>query len=100
MTDLIETVAKAICRTVPGTGNVDEHFIEKMYPRTRSMWLDIARAAITAMREPTEAMIDAGLDEDGGGHDDPANRAIQARAFTAMIDAALAPAPPEAKVQP
>ena len=29
-------------------------------------WIDLARAAIRAMREPTEGMIEAGYDEDGG----------------------------------
>jgi hypothetical protein len=44
-----------------------------------------ARAAIEAMREPTEAMVDAGAVAEGDG-----NLAVQARSlWDAMIDAAL-----------
>jgi len=45
----------------------------------------LARAAIEAMREPTEAMVDAGY-EAGGYTPDPSN--IEG-AWRAMIDAAL-----------
>lgn len=35
-------------------------------PRSHPIILNEARAAIRAMREPTEEMIEAGFDEDGG----------------------------------
>lgn len=57
------------------------------------IWPDLMRAAIEALREPTEAMVDAGAecpiaDEDQG------NLAGEARTiFAAMIDAALSEKP-------
>lgn len=45
-------------------------------------WLGLARAAIEAMREPTDAMVDAGVDHIGEGH-------YNGWAYTAMIDAAI-----------
>ena len=56
--------------------------------------LDIARAAIAAMREPTEAMCDAAHSAELAATDQPALslhdlRRKAARKFTAMIDEAL-----------
>lgn len=59
MTDMIERVARAICRA--GGKDPDETMIELGGVRT-PMWdafVPIARAAIEAMREPTEAMVAA-----------------------------------------
>lgn len=83
-TDMIERVAQAIARTVltsrPGPA-----------PTTDEFHRALARSAITAMRDPTEAMVDAGsaalegcLMPDCGGQD-------AEWAYTAMIDAALTP---------
>lgn len=55
MSEMIERVAKAICGSCPGTGDVNEHFSGE-YSLTKSMWLSMSRAAIEAMREPTKAM--------------------------------------------
>lgn len=72
MNKMIERVARAICATMSGTG--DDHQWE--------MFVDEARAAIEAMREPTQAMRDAmndDIDWDGDA----------VRAYVAGIDAAL-----------
>lgn len=58
---------------------------------SRAKYMGDARAAIAAMREPTEAMIVQGADGGGGEH---------ITAWRAMIDAALqtkmaVPSPPE-----
>lgn len=81
MTDMIERVARALhdadWRTQYGTTHIDGT------PRTwencmeTEWWLNQARTAIEAMREPSEAMIEAGRDE----FDD--------KVWKAMIDAAL-----------
>lgn len=73
MTEMIERVAKAIQSALSeGTPGRDPDRMER-----------IARAAIEAMRDPTEAMIDKGYDHvDYGGTD------IEA-AWKDMIDAAL-----------
>lgn len=69
--------------------------IAKAQTQTESMWqafLPEASAAIEAMREPTEAMVDAGGDEevfaDGAAYMSLGRVAVEA--YQAMIDAALA----------
>ena len=49
MSEMIERVARSICGTMSGAG--DDHQWE--------MFVDEARAAIEAMREPTEAQLEA-----------------------------------------
>lgn len=52
--------------------------------------MDIARIAISAMRQPTDAMIDAGNDVYSMGHpDDRISENGLADAYRAMIDEAL-----------
>lgn len=58
MSEMVERVARAICATIPGTGNVDEHFSPPNRAAAQE-WYKIARAAIEAMREPTPEMYDA-----------------------------------------
>jgi len=65
--DMIERVARAIA--------------EQNHGSTWDEWIDEARAAIEAMREPTEAMINAG---DRTDHDVEATMV-----WRAMIDEAL-----------
>lgn len=85
MTDMVERVALAIKSKVPfGYGMTDAETLE------------YARAAIEAMREPTEAMLDEGhnrmdFDDSLAPDADQYNRSVAglARAITAMIDAAL-----------
>ena len=67
MTDMIERVAKAINDTMLQHGDYKPD--------------ELARAAIAAMREPTEDMVEAGY-SDAMAEDAKAT-------FTAMIDAAL-----------
>lgn len=74
----IEQVARAILSKVP-TG----------YGMTASEAEDYARAAIEAMRKPTEAMKESGetaLSANGIGDIEPDDSEV---CFTAMIDAAL-----------
>jgi len=74
--EMIERVARAICRAEYGPGDAG--------------WanqIPAARAAIEAMREPTEGMLDKGAVAEGDG-----NLAQQAlNIWAAMIDAALSP---------
>lgn len=70
MTTMIERVARAIYVKVPYG-----------YGMTGAETLEYARAAIEAMREPTEAMRDGG---NSLGHDE-----APATYYTAMIDTAL-----------
>ncbi len=51
-----EEVARAISATLPYAGKWEEDGIER-----RAMCLAAARAALSAMRTPTEAMVDAAI---------------------------------------
>ena len=64
-------------------GRTQEAFAEQSED-TRRRWLKFARAAIEAMREPTDAMIDAGAMPDCN---DPHGR--PSTVWGSMIDAAL-----------
>ena len=74
MTDMIERVADAIISQV----------LMLRHDTYHSTFLDSARAAIAAMREPTEKMIDAGSKEQQNILSKPIEGI-----WTAMIDAAL-----------
>ena len=74
MTTMIERVARAIC---DATGEFSWDEEDEI---TRSEFRNEAIAAIEAMREPTEAMIEAGHWHSGSD---------AGPCFTAMIDAAL-----------
>lgn len=77
MSEMVERVARAIQATRGPRENWD-----RVTPATRDLWMADARAAIEAMREPTEAMTDAGwrrIEE----RDDAAEN------WRMMIDAAL-----------
>jgi hypothetical protein len=84
MTDMVERVARAIYED--RNGPRCEPWGTKPKGHKDPYRAD-ARAAIEAMREPTEAMVGSGADHDaeGGGTGNPL--AI----YTAMIDAALSP---------
>ena len=81
---LVERVARALAEA--DTGDVEHGY------------RDLARAAIRAMREPTEGMKVAGEkrldfdDRDSGPHVDEFHRSVCGHVFSAMIDAALAEA--------
>jgi len=68
-----ETMTNHVTRALATLGN--HHQCE---------WRELARAAIAALREPTEAMVEAGLN-----HIDPCRASDLAQAWRAMIDAAL-----------
>ena len=72
--NMLERVARAICAKTSGTDD----------DRQWSMFIDAARAAIAAMREPTGGMNSAGQDCEAGTYEEDIPRI-----YTAMIDAAL-----------
>lgn len=78
---MVERVAQAIMAKVP-----------QGYGMTAEEATGYARVAIEAMREPTEAMVDAGWDKevfaDGAAYTYLGHVAVEA--YQAMIDAALA----------
>ena len=82
--NMVERVARAICennhRAIFGTSVSWEGISAETMEHFRS----VARAALAAMREPTDAMAYAGSETFGGGHED------ETRCYQAMIDAALA----------
>jgi len=85
MSDMIERVARALCwnngmNPDLTLGGDDENFLWHEY-------VSGTRAAIAAMREPTEIMILAGVHHENMGN--------MAGRWQAMIDAALAEETPE-----
>lgn len=82
--DMVEGVARAAYDANSNVPTTDGQWMLDREP-----WLKIARAAITAMREPTDAMVQAAYDANGyeGGTNWTESRKLD---FTAMIDAALA----------
>lgn len=98
MSKMVERVARAIyakrpdCLGKPWPIETDEQ--RRRYPHFPIAAVDLsyeyARAAIEAMREPNEAMVEAGqlyVWQDGEPTAGP--HAVQRRVFVAMIDAAL-----------
>lgn len=82
--EMIERVARAIYLARNGQGARPWSLLTKAH---RTPYLGDARAAIEAMREPTEGMLDKGAVAEGDG-----NLAQQAlNIWAAMIDAALSP---------
>ena len=70
-TEMEMRVALAIYKRKTVMPNGELHLMkktpwEKLQNISRVKYLNDARAAIRAMREPTEEMIEAGFDEDGG----------------------------------
>ena len=84
MTDMIEQVAKAI---FVASGGNPENYIH-LDPKG---WHPHARAAIEAMREPTDAVMEAGCASNppGSYHAGTTLRDIIGAEWRAMIDAAL-----------
>lgn len=88
--EMVEKVARAIAAEM-GTdwgGPLGESDLSFLPYKAR--YMSMARAAIEAMREPTEAMKEAGFQ---AGHlgDGEWEYADPESAYTAMIDAALSP---------
>lgn len=57
MSEMVERVAKILC--AEGDGDVDPYW-EDLLPSSRIAYLQLARATIKAMMEPTEEMLQAG----------------------------------------
>lgn len=82
MNEMVERVGRAVLKAIEHVSDLDDSMIE-----------DIGRAAIAAMREPTEAMQIAGqkvnnLDE-VTGHFEYLSREEMTDAWQAMIDETL-----------
>lgn len=93
MSEMIERVARALCAAD------DLNWEEQADPQTsgsgdnnQAAYLHAARAAIEAMRDPTDAMIAAGIAQANICTDDQTASAacVPEHAWPAMIDAALA----------
>lgn len=84
--NMIERVARYICKAsyqdnvAPEGGDVQAH-VDGMWVA----WIDEARELLELMREPTDLMVDAGLDTDPDEDGDLTPRDI----WPAMINAAL-----------
>ena len=78
---MIERVARAIAALDPEqAGQIDNSEMgEYFWEKYRDHYMALARAAIEAMREPTRAMHEAGLETTG----------MPSNTFRDMIDAAL-----------
>ena len=88
MSEMIERVAKAIALDDCQTWN-------ELDAVNRGMFLSFARAAIAAMREPTEAMLEAGTITVSKTGVISISTQDAARIWRAMVDAALHSAPLE-----
>jgi hypothetical protein len=98
VSEMVERVARALC--VRHGNDPDRLYVDRLghtrdYPWWQS-YVDDARAAIEAMREPTEAMEEAGEDLVEWDSDDCSGASFAlyregdaAKFYTAMIDAAL-----------
>ena len=81
MSEMVERVAMAIMRD-----DFEGHdFWDRQAPDVQNQYLTNARAAIAAMREPTESMVVAGEDHIGGDLID----GDSAWVWQAMVDEAL-----------
>lgn len=89
MTDMVETVARAIFSANTGTDYYEVYHPGFEYEQAH--WETLARAAIEAMRTPTKAMLGAvEAEEDRRGYVAAAYESLDAEAaWPVMIDAAL-----------
>lgn len=84
MSEMVERVARAI----QASRGPKENW-ERADPATRDLWLADARAAIAAMREPTESMVVDGFEAMKGDWQSCRQAADDARScWRKMIDAA------------
>lgn len=77
MNPMVERVARALCRT---STQAEDMWLAYVHP---------ARAALAAMREPTEAMLAAGHDQRSDPKTGLSTLCGIDEIYTAMIDAAL-----------
>lgn len=85
--DMIERVARAICASEPAIEEIHSFEFHK------AAYIAAARAVVEAMREPTDAMVDNGLD---APNDFQHGRKTVLEIYEAMINAALKPEPVDA----
>lgn len=93
---MVEKVARALYYKLELEGKAlapGDHW-EPLQRSSKRRWLEAARLAIEAMREPTERQIATGFDkldydDSMGDNADAFNMSVCGRVFTAMIDAAL-----------
>lgn len=78
MNEMVERVARAIA-------GADRNQWDHMFAPRKAMFVCFARAAMAAMREPTEAMIDSGMNT---GYAPACDLEVDAH-WRAMIDEAL-----------
>lgn len=83
MTDMIERVAMAMYSSTGLEFGLQEEWKDR-HDKAKDEWRHLARAAIAAMREPTETMIDAGSKEQRNILSKPIEGI-----WAAIIDAAL-----------
>lgn len=81
MSEMVEKVARAICRSYLSSEH-EGWQLNRLVEREWADWSDVAREAITAMREPTGCMYEAGLKERN-------EHANVTHTYQAMIDAEL-----------
>jgi hypothetical protein len=94
MSEMIERVAKAMRADYIGSHNPNRLAWEEIDDGMRAIWRQHARAAIEAMREPTEAMVSAMIGPHYVGLDlEQATQRLQVCVWNAGIDAALSQPP-------
>jgi hypothetical protein len=99
--EMVERVARALFKTEwhpaterhEGKASLDW---EREWPNSREYWLESARAAVAAMRDPTQAMTEAASeavekyeDEVRGGDLTPTQHCLPETVWRTMIDEAL-----------
>lgn len=93
MNEMIERVALALFKSIEMADIADEEtakdFLENRWPERESYYLLRARAAVRAMREPTESMLDAACEVGPDTNSGPFDWVSAETVFVAMIDAAL-----------
>lgn len=87
---MVERVARAICRSFTSSDFEGDN-IERIVEAEWQDWLSEARAAILAMREPTNEMVQAAIRADPLSCDIPDGGAedVYKPVWNAMIDTAL-----------
>jgi hypothetical protein len=93
MSEMIERIARVLCDGNWDAASFKETASGDEPEEQREYWREKARAAIEAMREPTEEMLTAGSPYcvDSLAPDYKSGREDAGHCFRAMIDAALSP---------
>jgi hypothetical protein len=92
VSEMVERCALGVYAYLAAQSPTQGETWENIYPEAREQIRCIARAAIEAMAEPTEAMVMAGYEADNGCHADEYPRPNGVKnIYRAAIDAALNP---------